>query len=338
VAYSENSNVPASVEPQAPILPLKERIPARQEPQVPQVPRPRVQPPRLNKGSRMAAVLESMELDDDATTSNLHRKRSRQITDNDQHEELAHVPQHAPVNPMAPPPGKRQKKRGATPPSLTMPLAMALHPPMPVQIRSKPSGPEPAPAASQADAPATTKAATKAASQAAAKAASQADAPAATKAASQAAAKAASQAAAKAASQAAAKAASQAAAKAASQAAAKAASQAAAKAASQAAAKAASQSAAKAAASTHTYARSVPTHTHAPTRLAVPNPAQTAASISRSSPYPPQISDNEVDLRDEFNFPGKRRLMNHSDDYLSENEDYEYPPIQSQCPDDELPS
>jgi hypothetical protein len=327
-----------------------------------------------------------MELDDDATTSNLHRKRSRQITDNDQHEELAHVPQHAPVNPMAPPPGKRQKKRGATPPSLTMPLAMALHPPMPVQIRSKPSGPEPAPAASQADAPAATKAATKAASQAAAKAASQADAPAATKAASQAAAKpasqaatkaasqaaakaasqaaakaasqaaakaasqaaakaasqaaakAASQAAAKAASQAAAKAASQAAAKAASQAAAKAASQAAAKAASQAAAKAASQSAAKAAASTHTYARSVPTHTHAPTRLAVPNPAQTAASISRSSPYPPQISDNEVDLRDEFNFPGKRRFMNHSDDYLSENEDYEYPPIQSQCPDDELPS
>jgi hypothetical protein len=270
----------------------------------------------------MAAVLESMELDDDATTSNLHRKRSQQITDNDQHEELVHVPQHAPVNPMALPPGKRQKKRGATPPSLTMPLAMALHPPMPVQIRSKPSGPEPAPAASQADAPATTKAATKAASQAAAKAASQADAPAATKAASQAAAKAASQAAAKAASQAAAKAASQAAAKAASQA----------------AAKAASQSAAKAAASTHTYARSVPTHTHAPTRLAVPNPAQTAASISRSSPYPPQISDNEVDLRDEFNFPGKRRLMNHSDDYLSENEDYEYPPIQSQCPDDELPS
>ena len=81
----------------------------------------------------MASIIENMEDDDDATTSK-PRKRNREVTNDD---ELTGVPQHLPVNPMAPPVGKRQKK-GAIPPSMTVPPRMALHPPTPVQVQ--PSG------------------------------------------------------------------------------------------------------------------------------------------------------------------------------------------------------
>ena len=89
----------------------------------------------------MATLLENLEDDDDATSSNLRPGRKRKVANEDQHEDLAEVPQHLPDNPMAPPASKRRNKGDGMLPLQMLP-PMALQPPMPVQVRRP--GPTPA--------------------------------------------------------------------------------------------------------------------------------------------------------------------------------------------------
>ena len=88
----------------------------------------RVQPPRMNKGSRMATALQHMGVDDDATALP-RRKRNRQVAE--ELEELADVPENMAINPSAP--SSKKRKQGALPPSIPVPPPMPLHPPVPTQ-------------------------------------------------------------------------------------------------------------------------------------------------------------------------------------------------------------
>lgn len=89
----------------------------------------RVQPLRMNRGSRMASALQHMEVDDDAMTSLPRRKRNRQVAE--ETEELADVPENTAINPLAP--SSKKRKQEALPPSMPVPPPMPLHPPVPIQ-------------------------------------------------------------------------------------------------------------------------------------------------------------------------------------------------------------
>jgi len=93
----------------------------------------RVQPPRMNRGTRMASAIEDMEIDDDAKTSLPRRKRNRQVAE--EPEDLADVPENMAINPSAP--SSKKRKQEALPPSMPMPPQMPLHPPVPTQTWPK---------------------------------------------------------------------------------------------------------------------------------------------------------------------------------------------------------
>lgn len=96
----------------------------------------RVQPVRNNKGNRMAALMERMEEDDDATTSNPGRKRNIRRVEDEQPEDLGDVPEGASLNPMAPLAKRHKRGRMQEGQSLMMmPPPMPLHAPVPIKAR-----------------------------------------------------------------------------------------------------------------------------------------------------------------------------------------------------------